>query len=129
MPEKGRRDHENGPFHHNPNASVFGAACNIIKTAPEVSTHENTPSAIDSWGLLCIIERIMDRITQKTRIDQLIAAYPGLSRTFIRFGLPCLVCGEPFWGTIEELARLHAVEVMELVNKLNDEMREFDVKT
>ena len=45
---------------------------------------------------------------------------PGLSQIFVQYGLPCLVCGEPFWGTIEQLARQHGVDVKDLVNKLNE---------
>lgn len=71
----------------------------------------------------------MDEITEKTIIDELLAEYPVLSKTFIQFGLPCLVCGEPFWGRIEELAEQHDVEVKELVNKLNEKKREIDAKS
>ena len=71
----------------------------------------------------------MDSITAQTHIDQLLAKYPSLSRTFIQFGLPCLVCGEPYWGTIEELARQHDVDLGELVNVLNENKREIDAKT
>ncbi|MGD8979469.1 MAG: DUF1858 domain-containing protein [candidate division WOR-3 bacterium] len=71
----------------------------------------------------------MDNITAQTHIDQLLTRYPSLSRTFIEFGLPCLVCGEAYWGTIEELARQHDVNVSKLVNVLNDNKREIDAKT
>ncbi len=70
----------------------------------------------------------MGEITEKTHIDQLLAEYPSLAKTFIQFKLPCLVCGEPFWGTIEELARQHGVDAKELVNKLNDKRREINAK-
>ena len=71
----------------------------------------------------------MENITQQTHIDLILAKYPTLSRTFIEFGLPCLVCGEPYWGTIEELARQHDVDVNSLVNTLNKHIREIDEKT
>lgn len=70
----------------------------------------------------------MDEITEKTHIDQLLAENPGLAKIFIQLELPCLVCGEPFWGTIEELARQHGVDVKELVNKLNEKQREINAK-
>ena len=44
------------------------------------------------------------------------------------FGLPCLVCGEAFWGTIEELTRQKDVNIEELVKKLNEKKREIDEK-
>ena len=38
-------------------------------------------------------------------IEDLIQDYPGAVRFLIDNNLPCVVCGEPFWGTLEELAR------------------------
>ena len=70
----------------------------------------------------------MERITAQTHIDQLLAKYPSLSKTFVDFGLPCLVCGEPFWGTIETLAQQHNVDALKLVNILNEKKREIDAK-
>ena len=71
----------------------------------------------------------MSRITAQTHIDDLLAKYPSLSKTFIELGLPCLVCGEPFWGTIEELAQQHNIEVPTVVNVLNGKKREIDAKS
>jgi hybrid cluster-associated redox disulfide protein len=64
----------------------------------------------------------MRRINKETQIDQILAEYPTLSRTFIAFGVPCLVCGEPSWGTVEELANQHRVNTAELLDKLNNEV-------
>jgi len=33
-----------------------------------------------------------------------VEAYPATVRFLINQGLPCVVCGEPFWGSVEELA-------------------------
>ena len=38
-------------------------------------------------------------------IEDLIQDYPEAVRFLIDNNLPCVVCGEPFWGTLEELAR------------------------
>jgi len=38
-------------------------------------------------------------------IEDLIRTYPQAVRFLIDNHLPCVVCGEPFWGTLEELAR------------------------
>ncbi|MDD3732696.1 MAG: DUF1858 domain-containing protein [candidate division Zixibacteria bacterium] len=38
-------------------------------------------------------------------IEDLIRTYPQAVRFLINNHLPCVVCGEPFWGTLEELAR------------------------
>jgi hypothetical protein len=71
----------------------------------------------------------MKRITAKTHVDELLAHNPALSRTLIELGLPCQVCGEPYWGTLEELAQKHNVEVSRLVNVLNDKMQETNAKS
>ena len=71
----------------------------------------------------------MDEITQDTHIDRILANYPSLSKTFIEFGLPCLVCGEPFWGTVKELGNQHRVDVTKLVKQLNKKIGETNAKT
>ena len=37
-------------------------------------------------------------------IENLIKNHPEAIGFLIRKGLPCVVCGEPFWGTLTELA-------------------------
>jgi hypothetical protein len=71
----------------------------------------------------------MERIDAETHIDQILSEYPSLSRLFIEFGLPCLVCGEPFWGTVEQLGNQHNINIGKLVEKLNEEKAKFDEKT
>ena len=44
-------------------------------------------------------------ISRAEAIDDLCQAHPELVGFLIEHGLPCVVCGEPFWGTLEELAR------------------------
>ncbi|MFZ5979307.1 MAG: DUF1858 domain-containing protein [Candidatus Zixiibacteriota bacterium] len=38
-------------------------------------------------------------------IEDLVRTYPQAVRFLIENHLPCVVCGEPFWGSLEELAR------------------------
>ncbi len=68
------------------------------------------------------------KITEETQVEDVLAGYPALTKVFIEFGLPCLVCGEPFWGTIGELARKHNVDVNELLKKINKIKKEIDEK-
>jgi len=44
-------------------------------------------------------------ISRMGTIDDLCQVHPELVSFLIEHGLPCVVCGEPFWGTLEELAR------------------------
>ena len=70
----------------------------------------------------------VDKISKDMHVDEIIANYPSLSKTFIEFGLPCLVCGGTFWGTVEELSMRHSVNAEKLVEKLNQEKRKIDAK-
>ena len=59
-------------------------------------------------------------ITEKTSIEEIIEKNPSVSRIFIQYGLPCVTCGEPFWGSIEELAKQNHFEKLdELIEELN----------
>ena len=61
----------------------------------------------------------MDRITEDTTIEEILEKFPNTVKIFMDFGIPCLVCGEPLWGTIEETAKKYNVNLEELLNKLN----------
>jgi hybrid cluster-associated redox disulfide protein len=67
-------------------------------------------------------------ITKDTPVEEVLSAYPALSKIFIKFGLPCFVCGEPYWGTIEDIAEKHDISIDELLNKLHDKKKEIDEK-
>jgi hybrid cluster-associated redox disulfide protein len=68
------------------------------------------------------------QITKDTSVDDVLKGYPTLTRVFIQFGLPCQVCGQAFWGTIEELAQQNNVNPENLVKKLNEKRHEIDEK-
>ncbi len=70
----------------------------------------------------------MENINADTHVEQLLTEYPALSSIFIDFGLPCLVCGEPFWGTIAELGSNHTISIDRLLEKLNEAKAEIDEK-
>jgi len=46
----------------------------------------------------------MKRIERKTGVEELLERFPESVQFLINRKLPCLVCGEPSWGTLEELA-------------------------
>ena len=57
------------------------------------------------------------------KIDDLIGRYPGSVGFLIKKGLPCVVCGEPFWGTLADLARqkgLNEEQINALVAEFNE---------
>lgn len=70
----------------------------------------------------------MPHITKESNVEDLLTSYPSLTRVFIAHGLPCLVCGNPFWGTISELAQKHSVDLAKLLKELNEKRLEIDEK-
>lgn len=59
-------------------------------------------------------------ITKQTLVEEIIEKNPGAAQIFIRWGLPCLTCGEPFWGSVKELAQQNHFDRMgELLEDLN----------
>ncbi len=60
---------------------------------------------------------------RKIYIEELVSDYPQAVAFLARRGIACLVCGEPVWGTLEELLRkkgFNEAEIDELVRNLID---------
>ena len=56
-------------------------------------------------------------------IEELVNSFPGAVRFFIERRLPCLVCGEAVWGTIEEIALEQGFtneQIDQLVHEMNN---------
>lgn len=63
-----------------------------------------------------------ERITRQMTVEALVDRHPRSVRVFLKRGIQCLVCGEPVWGTVEELARgagLNESGIDELLSDLN----------
>jgi len=65
----------------------------------------------------------MNKITGKTTIEEVLENFPNTVKVFMDFGIPCLVCGEPLWGTVEETAKKYNISLDELLTKLNQTLR------
>ncbi len=65
-------------------------------------------------------------VTEESVIEELLEQRPDLNRVFIRFRLPCFVCGEPAWGTVGDVCRRHGVGPAEVVAALNQALAESD---
>ena len=64
----------------------------------------------------------MPDITSGMLVADLIAAYPFAVSFLSERNLHCIICGEPVWGTIEELARdkhFDPRQIEELIKDLN----------
>ena len=60
------------------------------------------------------------KITPETVVEDILSEYPALAKVFINFGLPCLVCGEAFWGTVADLVHGRDVDLDKLLKTLNE---------
>lgn len=45
----------------------------------------------------------MEEITKDTTIEEVLEKFPMTVGTFMEYKIPSLVCGEPLWGTVEEV--------------------------
>ncbi len=59
------------------------------------------------------------KINKYSNVEDIIREDPQLVSVFIKFGIPCMSCGEPYWGTVEEIARDYKVDIDELIKELN----------
>jgi len=72
---------------------------------------------------------IMTKTIEPTmRVEELVTLFPAAVSLMLRKNLPCLVCGEPVWGTVEDLAKSHGwtdqdiVSLVEQLNKAHSEL-------
>ncbi|MBD3368442.1 MAG: DUF1858 domain-containing protein [Candidatus Eisenbacteria bacterium] len=66
----------------------------------------------------------MAGFTKDVTIEELLEKAPEANTFLIERGLPCLVCGEPFWGTLEDLARRNGIEDVDaLVSEMNAHLK------
>ena len=49
-------------------------------------------------------------LTEESTIEELVTRFPQTVNVFIKHGIPCIVCGEPLWGTIKENAEKYGVK-------------------
>lgn len=58
--------------------------------------------------------------SEETTVEELLDRCPAANGLLIERGLPCIICGEPFWGSIADLARRHGIEdIQGLLAELN----------
>ena len=54
-------------------------------------------------------------IDENTTIEEIVAHYPKLIRPLKQYGITCVACGEPVWGTLAENARHKNITELELI--------------
>lgn len=59
-------------------------------------------------------------ITSDTTIEYVVSQYPELIKPLMEYGIKCVVCGEPLWGTLAENAHRKGIQNLdEIIDKLN----------
>ena len=64
------------------------------------------------------------KIKPEDLVEDVIQNYPQTVKVFMDFDFPCLICGEPVWGTIKENADRSGItgakfqQMMEELNKV-----------
>lgn len=67
----------------------------------------------------------MQKISKSTTIEELIEIEPKAVSYLLDKGIACLICGEPYWGTLEELvikkgySRDDLEKIVDDINKLS----------
>lgn len=59
-------------------------------------------------------------ITKEMTFQEVIHDYPDTIRVFMRHGLGCIGCSAATYENVEQGARVHGVEIEELLRDLNE---------
>ena len=63
-----------------------------------------------------------NKIEATTTIEDIVNDYPELIRPLKEYGITCVACGEPIWGTLEENAKEKGIKnlatIINLLNKM-----------
>lgn len=71
----------------------------------------------------------MRTIERTISIEELLEEHPSATRLLLRHNVACLVCGEPAWGTLEEVLRgggKSEAEIDAVVGELKAELENED---
>ena len=61
-----------------------------------------------------------EKITLDSTVEEVVTLYPSTVQIFFKYGIPCIACGAPIWGSIGENAKKYQVKDVEgLLKKLN----------
>lgn len=60
-------------------------------------------------------------VTSDSIVEDIVREYPEMVGSLARFGLVCISCGEPVWGTLGELAERKRIgnlnNIIQQINK------------
>jgi hybrid cluster-associated redox disulfide protein len=65
----------------------------------------------------------LNNIGPATTIEEIVRENPELIKILMEYGLHCVSCGEPVWGTLAENTREKGISDLELIiKKLNQNL-------
>jgi hypothetical protein len=69
-----------------------------------------------------IIQEVCMTITADIQVEELVDQYPTAGPFLAERGIVCIKCGEPYWGTLRELAALKGKEsqIEQITKELNE---------
>lgn len=62
----------------------------------------------------------MALITGDMLIEEVVTKYPQTVQVFIKYAIPALVCGDPVWGTVEEVVTENGGDLQLILKELNE---------
>ncbi|MCX6641199.1 MAG: DUF1858 domain-containing protein [bacterium] len=64
-------------------------------------------------------------ITSSTYVEDLVRDYPQTVTVMMKYGVICIQCGEPIWGTVgEALERKNITNAAEVLSALNQSINQ-----
>jgi hypothetical protein len=62
-------------------------------------------------------------ITGKESIEELLEKYPDIVKFLLNKNIVCIECGEPVWGTLEEVLKgTNVKDIHKFIRELNKEL-------
>ncbi len=62
----------------------------------------------------------MALITKDMLIEEVVTKYPQTVQVFVKHAIPALVCGDPVWGTVEEVVTENGGDLEAILKELNE---------
>jgi hypothetical protein len=66
-------------------------------------------------------------ISGSLQVEELLERFPAATRVLLQHNIPCLVCGEPVWGTLGQLLEGHGkgpAETAAIIDELRKELEQ-----
>ena len=54
-------------------------------------------------------------------VEDLVWKYPKLNAFLMRRGIRCMLCGEPFWGSLGDLIKSSDLDAEKIIKEINEE--------